>query len=353
MLLCVVLAVAFAQEVIENTKTPLNESAGRVLKLEEEFRIESEGEGYFFDAARKLQLDESGNIYLCDSWSSRQRSHLLKFSPEGKFLKDLKRQGEGPGEIQSSYDFVLGKSEVYLFDRMKRKVVVLDHEGKFKREFKPESGSIDELVGVFEEWLVFWRDDNPTERKTSRLYDVKNVIQFVSKDGQVKKDFYTFINQQFFVSPAQGGGWMNWDPFVIVMGDNRLFVCRSSEYLIEVLDLASGEIETRFRRKFTRVGHEQEKWEKDFVSRFNAPKKRFDHDVEDLLYDRGRLCVKTSIEDREKGVLFDLFDRKGQFLDSFFINLHGRVLRIDGDFLYVAESDEDELPLVVKYRIIS
>jgi hypothetical protein len=185
------------------------------------------------------------------------------------------------------------------------------------------------------------------------LYDIENVIVFVSKDGQTEKDFHTFLNKRFFVSPAQGWGMMPWDPFMAVIGNNKLYVCHSSEYLIEVLDLTTGEIASKFRRKYPRVRHKQQKWEKDFVSKYNAPKKRFEHDVEDLIYDRGRVWVKTSTKDEKKGDLFDLFDSKGQFLDSFYINIKGRILKIDGDFLYSAESDEEELPLIVKYRIIN
>jgi hypothetical protein len=65
------------------------------LKLEEEMRIEGEGEDYYLNGARDLQIDKSGNIFICDSWSSSQESHLMKFSLEGRFLKDLYRPGPG------------------------------------------------------------------------------------------------------------------------------------------------------------------------------------------------------------------------------------------------------------------
>lgn len=340
------------QDMIENPKTPQNENAGRVLKLKEEFRIGGEGEGYYFNGARELLLDGSGNIYICDSWSTQQRSHLLKFSPEGAFIEDLCKQGEGPGEIQSAYEFALGGSETFLYDLVKRKIVVMSQEGDLIGEFKTESSSIGDLIGVFKDWLVFSRIEYPTERKTSKLYDVKNVIVFVSKDGQIEKDFFAFFNQQFFISLAQGSGGMSWDPLIQEIGDNKLYFCYSSEYLISVLDLNTGKITAKFKRKYQRVKHEQQKGEKDFVLKFNAPKKKFEHDVEGLFYDRGRLWVKTSTKDEEKGSLFDLFDSEGQFLDSFYINIKGRILKIDGDFLYSAESDEEDLPLIVKYRIV-
>ncbi len=145
---------------------------------------------------------------------------------------------------------------------------------------------------------------------------------------------------------------MSWDPFVAVMGKDKVYVCHSREYLIEVLDLNTGEITARFKRKYPRVKHEMRKWEKEFISKFNAPKKKFKSDITDVFYDRGRVWIKTSTEDEEKGSLFDLFDSKGSFLDSFYINIKGRILIVDGDFLYSAEHDEEELPLVVKYRIV-
>ena len=353
LLVCFVLVAVYAQEIIDNPKTPKNENAGRVLKLEEIFRIDGEGEDYYHNSARKLQIDNSGNIYICDSWMSGQKAHLLKFSPDGIFLKDLYKQGEGPGEIQSAYDFSLIDQEVFVYDYMKRKIIVMDNEGQFSNEFKITSGQFNEFICIFEDWLVFMRKDTPYERKTSKLYDVQDVIVFLSKDGQTEKDFYTFLSKEFYVSSAQGGGGMNWDPFMAVMGNGKLFVCHTREYLIEVLDLETGEITSRFKRKYPRVKNELREFEKKFISKYNAPNRKFEQDVMDLFYNQGQLWIKTSTEDEERGSLFDLFDSKGRFLDSFYINIKGRILKIDGDFLYSVESDEDELPLIVKYRIMN
>lgn len=345
------LVTVYAQQIINNPKTPRNKNAGRVLQLNEVMRISGEGENYYYNGANELQIDKSGNIYICDFWHTNKRAHLPKFSPDGRFINDLYKQGEGPGEIQSAFDFAISESEVYVYDYMKRKIIVMEEDGKFVKEFKLKSDSFSELIGIFEEWLLFLRKSAPYERKTSRLYDVRNVIVFVSKDGKIEKDFATFLSKQFFISSAQGGGSMSWDPFISVIANDKLFVCHSQEYLIEVLDLKSGKIILRFKRKYPRVKHELQKWEKDFASRFNAPKKKFKPDINDLLYNHGYLWVKTSTEDEKKGFLFDLYDTEARFLDSFFINVKGRIVKIDGDFLYSSETDEDYLPYVAKYRI--
>jgi len=169
-----------AQEIIDNGKTPQNKEAGRVLNLSEALRIAGDSDDYFYSGVVDLQIDARGNIYISDSWGSFEKSHLLKFSPDGGFLKDLYRQGEGPGEIQSSYDFALSDKKVYVYASTKGKIIVMEEDGTFIREFKIESDRFNDFFGIFEDWLVFLRRDYPFERKTSRLYDIKNVIVFIS-----------------------------------------------------------------------------------------------------------------------------------------------------------------------------
>jgi len=339
-----------AQQILKNPKKPLNDNAGRVLNLTEVMRIDGEGEGYYYNGANELQIDKAGNIYLRDVWSSNMRAHLPKFSPDGRYLTDLYKQGEGPGEVQSTYDFALSEYNVYVFDYVKRKIIAMEQDGDFIKEFKIID-SFSEFIGVFEDWLVFSRRDRPFERKTSRLYDQNNVIVFISKKGKDKKDFYTFTNKEFYISLAQGGGWMSWDPFIITMGDNKLFACYTREYLIEVLDLKTGEIISKFKRDYPRIRYKMRDGEKKFFSKHNPPKKKHDTDIKNLFFNRGFLWVKTSTEDKKKGHLFDLFDSRGRFVDSFYVNIKGRILKIENSFLYSSESDEEGLPYIVKYKI--
>jgi len=250
-----------AQQIRDNPKTPLHKNPGRILKLKEVMRINGDGENYYFIGANRLQIDSSENIYIRDFWSTYQRANFLVFSPDGQFLRDLYRQGEGPGEIQSAFDFTISEPNIFVYDSMKRKMIILKNDGNFMNEFKMNPDSSLGLLGTFKDWLIFMREDKPHGVKTSRLYDKKNVIVYISKNGEQKKDFYTFINQEF-------------------------------------------------------------------------------------------LWVKTSIKDEKKESLFDLFDSKGQFQDSFFINIKGRIVRIDKDFVYISEKDEDLLQFIVKYEIL-
>lgn len=345
---------AFPQEKA-NSALPLHPRPGRVLKVMEVLRIPIEGEGYFYEGARAIEIDKDGNLYINDSWTSARKSHLLKFSPEGRFLKDLYRQGEGPGEIQSSYDFTLNGSEVVLYDFMKRKIVVEDLSGNYKIQFNRDASPFDTLYGSYGEWLVFGRKVNPLERNTSRLYDIKNAIVFLSKDGKKERELCALNNQMFYISLSQGGGSMNWDPFEAAVGEARMFINSTQEYRVQVLDLKTGKTEGVWTRDYPRVEHAPRDRERKFVSQFNAPKRRYENDISGLLVGGGFLWVRTSMESKDKGILYDLFDPEGRFADSFFIDIKGRVLRIAEGFLYASlyesDSDPNAIPALVKYRI--
>jgi hypothetical protein len=344
-------SLVVGQELIENPEKPEHSDPGRVIALSEVLRIPGEGEGYYHNGVNEMECDEQGNIYFHDFWSSNQRAHLLKFTAEGNFVGDFYRQGEGPGEVQSALDFVLSGDQLVVYDYTRDKIIEMALDGTFRREFKREASGLNDVIGIHRDRMVGMKRVWPTERKQTKLYDMKNVIILVGLDGSRETVLHTFINQMFLIGFGQGGGMMSWDPFISVLGDGKLFVCRTREYGIEVLDLNTGNITSRFTRRYRRVRHEIREWEEKFKKKYNAPEKKYESDIRGLLFDGERLWVKTSTTDPEKGALFDVFDAQGQFEDSFFIPTKGEVVLVQGDFLFASERDEEELPSVVKYRI--
>jgi hypothetical protein len=87
---------ASTQDVIENPEKPLNEKAGRILRLKEELRITDENGAFFFRSPSNLKISVDGSMFIADPYGN----NFLNFSSDGKFLENLYRKGEGPGEIQ-------------------------------------------------------------------------------------------------------------------------------------------------------------------------------------------------------------------------------------------------------------
>ncbi len=353
-LILVVLYVSIlcpAQEILLNSKKPLHASPGRTLVLTEVLRIKGEGEGYIFNAPRKFQTIPNGNCLFTDQWSTQRRPHLMLFSVDGTFVRDILRVGEGPGEIQSMFDFSASDANVCIYDFAKRKFVVLDLEGNLIKEWSEKNERFEEIIGIYGEWIVTRITKRPTDRKKSELYEEKDVLMLVSNNGESKKEIYTFTKRMFYISASQGGGMMFWDPFIATFREGKVFVCHSREYMIEVLDLESKKVLHRFSRDYDRIKHQKEDWEDKFVKNYNAPRIRYEQDIEALYMSDEMLWVKTSTVDDNKGVLFDLFNHDGIFTDSFYIGTKGRILLINGDFIYISEEDKDYLPYIVKYKI--
>jgi len=92
---------------------------------------------------------------------------------------------------------------------------------------------------------------------------------------------------------------------------------------------------------------------KSFYEKYDPPKKKFENDVSALFICGDTLWVKTSTQDEKKGVLFDVFDHRGRFLDSFYLNVGGELKLAVGGHIYVTERDDEENISIVKYQILN
>jgi hypothetical protein len=127
---------------------------------------------------------------------------------------------------------------------------------------------------------------------------------------------------------------------------------RTRDYLVETLDLNKGQIVNRFKRKYPSVKYKDRGWEKSFYEKFSAPKLKYEIDIVGLFLNNDSLWVRTSTSDKEKGDLFDVFDAKGGFIDSFYIGPGRTLLNSTGNIVYILEKDKVENYLLIKYKIM-
>jgi hypothetical protein len=86
----------------------------------------------------------------------------------------------------------------------------------------------------------------------------------------------------------------------------------------------------------------------------------FQNDVQNMLVREDKLWVLTSTFQDGKGILVDVFNLEGEYLDNFYLPLVkikreylGTLpITADGNALFVLEINEDETLAVVKYKII-
>lgn len=351
LLFLIITSVMFAQEIIENPAKPLSKNAGRVLKLKEMMSISDEPGKFYFRGPGDIKIAKDGSIFVSD----RRGYNFLKFSPDGKFLKNLYKKGEGPGEIQDYFEYALSKNEIYIYDFYKRKIIHMEQDGSLINEFKTYTEQYNEFKGIFRDCLVFMKHVWPpgVDRKTSRFYEIKWKIIKLSKDGISSEENYIFFNKRFLIASSLGGGMVRWDPFDSVFDENSgyLYVSCTREYMVHVLDMNSGKVIRSFKRKYKRIRHEMSQREKDFIKKYNAPRKKYEQDINRLHLFNGLVWVETSTKDEERRIMIDVFNNKGQFVDNFYLALDGYLISVQDNSIFVGESDEDGNIMIKKYIV--
>ena len=91
-----------------------------------------------FNRPTDIAITPTGEFYVSDGYGN---SRVLKFSKEGKLLKQWGKKGKGEGEFDLPHAISLdARGRVYVGDRENNRVQVFDADGKFLTQFK-ESGA--------------------------------------------------------------------------------------------------------------------------------------------------------------------------------------------------------------------
>ena len=101
-------ALGFGQ-IIENPSKPIAANAGRIVTLKEELRLEDTGAGFFFKNPSTIRVSPRGDIFFKDG-----QEQALLFDPKGRFVRNLFKRGQGPGEFTSLIDTWATPDRLYL-----------------------------------------------------------------------------------------------------------------------------------------------------------------------------------------------------------------------------------------------
>lgn len=91
-----------------------------------------------FNKPADMAFGPAGEIYVADGYGN---SRVVKFSKEGKYLKEWGKKGTGEGEFNLPHAICIdAKGRVFVGDRENNRIQVFDLEGKFLSQWK-ESGA--------------------------------------------------------------------------------------------------------------------------------------------------------------------------------------------------------------------
>lgn len=326
-----------AQSVIENPSRPVGApEAGRTITLKEVQRITDQEGRFSFEDPSDILVGKDGCVLVQD------RKQCLKFDASGKFVGNLLKLGQGPGELVDLTDVLVTDKEIILYSSNVCRAVFLSLRGDVLGT-KSMARPLRDLVAYRGETIYLIESD-----KINVLEYIKNTgikergYQLVKVDGK-GAIVPTSVRLPLTVSTMEGSS-ISINLLQRADVDERsVFVNHTPGYLVDLVDLESGTIVRSFRREYERVPYKKKERSKNIPKNYTLPEApKFYNDIRRLLVRGDKLWVVTSTIDQTKGILVDVFDRIGRYLDNFYLPISNIsrenlgyfvVMAVSGDFL--------------------
>jgi len=351
---------AFGEESVTLPSKSQSPRAGRVLGIREVLRISDAQGGFFFKSPENIQPAPDGGALVVDE------SEFLRFDAKGKFVVNMFRPGQGPGELQQIENYLVRGADVLAFQRNPMKLVWMDRAGKLFREIKPDA-PVSRLLGRYGDRLLAAANSRPAIDKVQRpegeTLDIVWTLVLVTEGGHVEATSLTYPTK-WFAKRVPGALIADNMTFLLcsMLDDGLVAVANEEGYVIRIADPAKDAAVRTIRRDYRRVKYEPEK-SPDTAggARRLAPPRDYFNDIQKIFAVDGRIWVVTSTLDPVKGVLVDVISPRGEYLDSFFlplpkgVGLHGlgrHPLTISGRTILALEILEDGRLEIVKYEIL-
>ena len=348
-----ILASKATAQIIENPKPPPSPNAGRVVTLRELSRTTEQKGKFFFVEPHEVITGEDGSVYVVEY---RQ---FLKFDPAGRFVSNLLKKGDGPGELNDNLtDVIVRANDILLYSSNSLTLIRTDLNGKLLEDRRFDQSGFGNLLGlrVGKSWFLKW--ERVAFPQVNGIYESPRRLVSVSARGEVSP---TTVMMPMTESRSlrRGGIGINSLSRLTAtwVGDRDVYLFHSPDYLIKQLDLETGKIVRAFRRPYVRVPY-LAKPTRNYPAEL-IPK--FHNDLCRLLWHDGKLWAVTSTYNSKKGILVDVYSPEGKYLDNFWLPLFGlrrnnpqywAPMAIHGNLLYVLEADEDDVIALVKYEIV-
>jgi hypothetical protein len=187
---------------------------------------------YTFDRPTGVAVASNGDIFVADGHSRNQlnSARVVKYSPDGKFIKTWGHMGSEPGNFREPHDIYVGGSKeyVYVADRQNNRIQVFDQNGNFIAAWKqfgqPSSVYVDKHDDIFV-GATYQSGGEPATGPTSGANDrgivIGNAITgelkyFIPDPGDLSKMTDTGTSASGIAEDEQG------DIYAADVGENNL-----------------------------------------------------------------------------------------------------------------------------------
>ncbi|MBP7706018.1 MAG: hypothetical protein KA243_02105 [Candidatus Aminicenantes bacterium] len=353
------IAMAIGQEAVTLPAKPANPGAGRVLALREIFRVSDAQGGFYFKSPTRLESVPDGGLLVVDD------DELLRFDAAGRFVVNMFRPGQGPGELRQVTDCLVRSGEVLAFQEQPLKCVVSGLDGRFLREFKPDA-PVSRLLGLYGDRLLMAANSaipfDKVQKPEGDILDIVWTLALATADGAVRPTSLAYATK-WFAKRLPGAMIADNLTFLLCapLAEGLVAVANEEAYAVHIVDPGKNAAVRSVKRDYKRVKYEpQRPSDKPDAPRRLAQPRAFFSDIQRLFSADGNIWAVTSTVVPGKGVLVDVMSPRGEYLDSFYLPLPKGVgphelarypMTVAGRAFFVLEELEDGRLEVVKYEI--
>jgi hypothetical protein len=324
--------------VVQNPKEPLYEADALVLEEDLSIGEDTTEGGHLFSQIRSITVDDAGDIYVLDS----KESHVQSFDEDGNHLRTFGRAGQGPGEFVTPLTLGLGNGGEIVVEDYRSHLVYFTPEGEFIRNLPlSQTGvrrvSIDSRGNIL--GLVIIRDKDRPRYELQKFDPALNLIHILDSTPTPSAS-----NEGF--NPFMGSIYYTFDK------DDRVVCGVSDQYEIKIFG-PTGSLVQKIMRDYDPVEiteQEKKEVEKDMPPEIKLAIPKYHAAFQWIMTDdEGRIFVMT--EERApggQGYYHDIFDTQGRYLAK--IPLAFRPIVIKKNKFYSVTEDEEGFHIVKRYQ---
>jgi sugar lactone lactonase YvrE len=174
---------------------------GRVLMTLGKAGVSGSGPD-LFDQPNDVVIAGNGDIFVTDSHRNGKNNRVVKFTKDGKFIKEWGKKGSGPGEISEPHTIAIdSRGRLFVGDRENNRIQIFDQDGRFLeqwRQFGRPSG-----ISITKDDTIYVTDsESGPDTGAHELMGIKKGIRIGSaRDGTVT----AFIEDMDSARPEHSG----------------------------------------------------------------------------------------------------------------------------------------------------
>ncbi len=139
-----------------------------------------------FDQPTDVLVAPSGDIFVTDSHRNGKNNRVVRFTKDGKFVKEWGRKGSGPGEISEPHTIAMdSRGRLFVGDRENNRIQIFDQEGRYITEWR-QFGRPSGITITADDTIYVTDSESGPDTGAHELRGIKKGIRIGSaRDGSV------------------------------------------------------------------------------------------------------------------------------------------------------------------------